>query len=509
MKNNLHLKSISLQVILALLFLSFHKGQAQSTARFKKEVHQFITQVTQHFKEIPGISLVVVKGDRPIFIKSYGYADIEHKVKAQNHTAYYIASATKAFTGMAAAILDHQGKINLETSLADGMTDIRFKPEVQADQIKLRDLLCHTSGLKNSYFGFRAAYSGNINRQEMDWVLANKTQRKNQLGKFEYTNLGYNIYTHMTDKKLGISWQDLLANLLFKPLKMKHTTAYMSLAKKAGWNYAKPYFGTGSKQPEVLYLMKKDNTMQSAGGLISSAEDMANWLIFNINQGRFKGKQIVPKIVVQKAHKSWATYHSKGSLFTNTGYGLGWAKGIFKDHSIHYHGGGFAGFRTHMSFMPDQKLGVTIFTNESSVGPSVITSIARFIYDWWLEKGVSAKSMNLRIANLRTKADKIQVKVQADLKQRAKRSMKLTAPLRNYVGTYYNRSMGNVIVTVKQGTLEITHGNMHALVEPYIKENTVRVELFPKRGWVVSFKASPEQKIIELNLDGDIFKRVK
>jgi CubicO group peptidase (beta-lactamase class C family) len=484
-------------------------AQAQDAQQFAKKTDEFLTKITQMVKELPSISVVVVKDDRPVFMKSYGYADFANQVKAQTNTPYYIASSTKSFMGMAAAMLDHQGKVSLNASLAESMPYIKFDASVKADEVKLRDLLTHTSGIKNGYFSFRAAYSGNIDRKEMDWVLENKSGRRDEIGKYRYTNLGYNIYTHMTDKKLGTPWQDLLNEMLFKPLGMKRTTAYMSLAEKKGWKYAKPYFMLGKNSPEELYLMKKDNTMQSAGGLITTVEDMANWLIFNINEGKFKGKQLVPAEVVRMAHSPLSKHKSKRKPYGSVGYGLGWENGIYQGKRVVQHDGGFAGFRTHVAFMPDTKVGITVLVNDGWVGGGVAHELSRFVFDWWMNGGKSTRDLDAYIKATTKKVKKYRKFIADDKAKRAKRAWTLTEPLASYTGTYYSKSLGKVYVKLKNGKLEVSHGNMHAVAEPYPKENAIRLEMVPKRGWGIRFTIEKGEKASALNMDGDVFQRVR
>ncbi|WP_299461050.1 serine hydrolase [uncultured Microscilla sp.] len=502
-------KTCSVGSLLLALFFAACTSQAQNAEQFAKETDEFLTKLTNTVKELPSISVVVVKGDRPVFMKSYGYADIANKVKAQNNTPYYIASSTKSFMGMAAAILDHQGKVKLNATLAESMPYIKFDTSVKADQVKLRDLLTHTSGIKNAYFGFRAAYSGNIDRKEMDWVLENKSGRRDEIGKYRYTNLGYNIYTHMTDKKLGMPWQDVLDNLLFKPLGMKRTTAYMSLAKKKGWKYAKPYFTLGNNGYEELYLMKKDNTMQSAGGVITTVEDMANWLIFNINEGKFKGKQLVPAKVVRMAHSPLVKRKSDRRPYGSQGYGLGWENATYQGKRVLQHDGGFAGFRTHVAFMPDTKVGITVLVNDGWIGGHVAHELSRFAFDWWMNEGKSSRNLEAYIKTATKKVKKYRKLIAKDKAKRAKRAWTLTEPLASYVGTYYNKSLGKVCVKLKNGKLEVSHGNMHAVAEPYPKENAIRLEMVPKRGWGLKFIVEQGKKASALSMDGDVFKRIQ
>src|SRR5947207_13795455 len=97
------------------------------------------------FPDLPGIAIVVIKDDKPIFIRAYGMADKEAGIKADTDTLYYIASSTKSFTALTAAMLDKEGTIKFSDPVTKYTPDIRFKNDIP-DKITIRDLLTHTSG---------------------------------------------------------------------------------------------------------------------------------------------------------------------------------------------------------------------------------------------------------------------------------------------------------------------------------------------------------------------------
>src|SRR5437867_9776211 len=95
------------------------------------------------FPDLPGIAIVVIKDDRPIFLRAYGMADMEAGLKADTDTLFYIASSTKSFTALAAAMLDQEGKIKFSDALTKYTPGIRFKSDIP-DKTTIRDLLTHT-----------------------------------------------------------------------------------------------------------------------------------------------------------------------------------------------------------------------------------------------------------------------------------------------------------------------------------------------------------------------------
>src|SRR6266511_5450370 len=113
------------------------------------------------FPDLPGIAIVVIKDDRPIFVRAYGMADNEAGIKADTDTLYYIASSTKSFTALTAAMLDKEGKIKLSDPVTKYTPGIHFKNDIP-DKITIRDLLTHTSGLRNVPLMNRLAFTGQI-----------------------------------------------------------------------------------------------------------------------------------------------------------------------------------------------------------------------------------------------------------------------------------------------------------------------------------------------------------
>mgnify|MGYP001125439744 CR=1 FL=1 len=144
------------------------------------------------------------------------------------------------------------------------------------------------------------------------------------------------------------------------------------------------------------------------------------------------------------------------------------------------------------------------------MGNNVKFEISKYVYDWWLSKGkVDKKKYLEKLSKLREKYDRIKAKVRVRETEFAQRKSTLTEPLSNYTGVYYNKAYGKLSIVEKDGKLEVSHGNLHALAIPHTKPNSLRAELTPKSGWIVTFKVRPGKKVKELDMDGDLFKRVR
>jgi CubicO group peptidase (beta-lactamase class C family) len=233
------------------------------------QVDAFIRLAMEKLPEIPSIAICIIKDDQPLFVRAYGMADREHAIPADENTLFYIASSTKSFTALAAALLDKEGHIKLEDPFTKYTGGWSFKYSMPG-KITVRDLLTHTSGLQNEPLTFRMAYSGQIDTKDIEYVFTKGTVPvDSNYGKYIYDNLGYNIYALLLQNTLQKKWQDLLQEKIFGPLKMNHTTAYVSKTLSQKWSIAYPYIFTPAGSTRS-WLEKTDNNIQSAGGIFYS-----------------------------------------------------------------------------------------------------------------------------------------------------------------------------------------------------------------------------------------------
>ena len=500
-------------ILLMVAFFTSIASYAQTTAFSKqqlaRQVDSFVNLTMQKIPAIPGMVISIVDENGSFFIKGYGWADKEAGVKADENTLYYIASCTKSFMGLAAAMLDHEKKILLDDSYKKYFTTVQFKNEI-GNNVTNRNLLTHTSGLENDPLVFRMAFSGEIEKKEIMNLLGERTIAKRQPGVFDYDNLGYNIYALALQEHLNLKWQELLQKKIFDPLGMKHTTAYISVAEKNRLKFAAPYFADGVNGMTKIYLTKKDNTMQSAGGLVSSAADLSKWLQAQINLGKINNKQVFPAEVVKAAQTGFATYEKQSLPFTSGGkYALGWNVSEYQNETMIYHFGGYPGFKAHTSFMPQKKIGLVILSNEAGIGAATGDILAAFIYDQVAGVAGAEERFLKMLPELETRYAKSLESVQRSFADRAKRTSQLTLPLDAYTGKYRNEWLGNIDVSIENNSLAVSFGNLHAVSTPFTEKESIRVELIPGSGKVVFFKPDDLSKVNSLTYEGNEYKRIK
>jgi CubicO group peptidase (beta-lactamase class C family) len=473
-----------------------------------------VRQTLAMFPDLPGIAIVVIKDDRPIFVRAYGMADKEAGIKADTDTLYYIASSTKSFTALAATMLDKEGKIKLSDPVTKYTPGIRFKSEIP-DKITIQNLLTHTSGLRNGALINRLAFTGQIDQRDLDRVFAEGTTFNDaNFGKYAYTNLGYNIYGLALHYQLNKKWQDLLQERIFTPADLQHTTAYVSKARARKYKIAAPYVidsdAANAGKMVRSQLEKTDDNMQSSGGIFMSISDLGRWLNLNMNGGKLGGKQILPADLLRTAHTGYTISTRNEPPFSGDGeYGLGWQIGKYRNEKVIYHHGGYPGYRSHVSFMPDKKVAVGVLVNNDAIGGRLADMLAAYAYDWWMRTENFDADYVRELQETVKAYESRKQGMAAEAAARSKREWLLTKPFADYAGKYTNDLMGTIEITAREKALAVSMGYVNTVATPYTQPDTIRVVMLPGgNGEVMAFIKDADGKFGSFNLSGVIFKRV-
>ncbi|UTW59535.1 serine hydrolase [Kordiimonas sp. SCSIO 12603] len=500
---------MSISCFASILFFTNEDTRVQkaktvvSLETITSELDDVINTAMEDLKFVPGFAIAVYTPDGT-YKRGFGVTDVETNAAVSADTAFYIGSTTKAFTALTMNILHHRGDLNLDTTIEEYAPEIRFAETLASDRITLRNLLTHTHGLLNEPLTFRSAFSGQ-HTPDINWkLLETKTIRNAEkpIGKFQYSNIGYNILTTLTNRKLKTPWQDLLQQNIFAPAGMTRTTARMSNAIAHGWSIAAPHEagawpkdGGFVQSVKHLTIEKTDKNMQSAGGVIMSANDAARWLEILVEDGKLEGKQILPANIIEETRKRHVKRGDRYAGYTRDHYGLGWNIGQYRENSIVSHGGDFPGYSAQISYMPELKIGITSFANESTIGRELPIIINNYIYDRLMGRENARKDAEQKIRKV-VKQGKLWLESTKNLKvNRSKRQWTLSKPFEDYVGTYENETWGMFEIFLKDGKLAYRIGNVWNIAEPFPELNTMRIEPKPGDGTVAVFTLDANKNI--------------
>jgi CubicO group peptidase (beta-lactamase class C family) len=289
---------------------------------------------------------------------------------------------------------------------------------------------------------------------------------------------------------------------------MTSTTAYVSRIDRD--RLAMPYSTEPSRQERLPYG-KEDSNMQSAGGLVTTAEDLTHWMIANLNGGRWNGRQALPAEAVSLAQTPTADLDASYQGFERKHYSLGLYHGTYDGEGFMHHFGGFSGFHSHISYMLDRKIGVAVLVNNDGTGSYLAVTTAKGIYQILLDRPGLEQTLDTLLAGRRANVAEDMEGIRQDRARRAERPQDLPHPLEAYAGTYRNEDFGTMVWTVRSGKLHATWGVAESDVEVYDGgKNQVREELLGGGG-VIQFEfdgSDRAQRLIKVG-PNEVFERVE
>ncbi len=261
---------------------------------------------------IPGASLAIVKGDQVEYLQGYGVSSPDGTAMTAQ-TPVVIGSVSKSFTALAIMQLVEQGKINLEDPVQSVIPWFQLADKEASKKITIQHLLNQTSGL-STFDGQVAISQGDSTVKEHIESLAN-TELTFPVGEqYQYSNLNYSILGAVIEEVTHKSYTAYINEYIFKPLAMNNSYAdpIDDLNNTIAVGYQTVF---GFKMPTEQ--LNHQGTVAS-GYIISSVEDMANYMIAQLNQGQFKGKSILSANAMDTMH------HPSALVGNDTYYAMGW-----------------------------------------------------------------------------------------------------------------------------------------------------------------------------------------
>ncbi|MDZ4713862.1 MAG: serine hydrolase [Cytophagales bacterium] len=439
-----------LSLLIAGLFFSMNlPGQAPS---YKKELQKVDTYVQQLMKEwrVAGCAVAIVHKDKIIFSKGYGLRDVDKKLPVTPKTTFGIASNTKLFTSMAAAILHEEKKLDLDKPVRTYMPELKFSTAELDEKLTLRDMLSHRSGVPR-WDGVWAG-SGFTQLEITDRLRYMKPTLGFREG-YLYNNNMYTAAGVVVGKVAGTSWEDVVRTRLFVPLKMTQSFFSFEEAQK-GSELAIDYYN--GRLDSLLKPFGPDvhcDCWAPAAAIVSNVEDLSSWVSAQIMGGKFRGTQVMPAKAIRETMKP-NNIASKEMPYDEVFfglYGLGRITTDYKGHVAILHGGVISGYRSTIAMLPKDSIGVIVLTNTADGSP-MATAAVNGIYDRLLHLDESPW----------TKKVSVEVKKGNDRTWRSIDSLRAlrvpdtrpSHPLASFVGTFEHKAYGKIEISLPGDRLQ-------------------------------------------------------
>jgi len=294
-------------------------------------------------QQIPGISLAILRNGKIVLLRSYGLANIEHRVPVKPETVFQSGSIGKQFTAAAVMILVQDGKLSLDDHLA------KFFPDVPASwsNITVRHLLNHTSGLGDypPEIELQRTYT-----EEQMFAAFKRAPLQFAPGTgWDYSNAGYATLGFLIRKVTGKFYGDFLEERIFRPLGM--TTARVISEADIIPNRAAGYRLVDGRLKNPEWVSPTTNSTAD-GSLYLTVLDLAKW-----DAALFTDSLLQPT----SRELIWTqTRLENGRLKP---YGFGWHTNVIHHHRLVFHGGAWQGFKSSIVRVLDDRTTIIFLAN--------------------------------------------------------------------------------------------------------------------------------------------------
>jgi CubicO group peptidase (beta-lactamase class C family) len=291
--------------------------------------HDAVKEFYEHDLVARGFNgaILVAKKGRIIFEDYHGYSDLSKKINLTAHSAFHLASVSKTFTAMAVLKLVEQHKLSLDDDVK------KFFPQFPYDDVKVKLLLNHRSGLPNYlYFMEQLGWDRSThccNQDVLNYLINYKPPVQSLPDRhFTYCNTNYALLGLIIEKASGKSYADFLRETFFAPLHMNDTYVF----SMADSGTAMPSYDWRGRQEAFTYL----DTGFGDKNIYSTPEDMLKW-----DQALYTNEIFTEETL----EAAYTPYSNEKPGIRN--YGYGWRMNVYPDgKKIIYHNGWWHGNNT-------------------------------------------------------------------------------------------------------------------------------------------------------------------
>jgi CubicO group peptidase (beta-lactamase class C family) len=415
------------------------------------QIEKVVEEVQERF-QIPSVAMGVIDQGNGKYLKGFGNLSINDNHLVDENTIFALASISKSTASASLSILVDEGTIEWSDSVKKYLPDFAFYDPFTNDNIKVRDLLIHNSGLP-SVSGGTIWYDSKLSRKEVMHRLRYLKPVTSFRTSYAYQNVCYLVVGEIIEAVTGETWDDFIATRIFAPLGMKRTTTKLADLEKLQ-NFAKPHTWMNGQIVEIPY--RNHENVGAGAAINSSARDWLQYVELFLNNGSFNGEQIISS---QRIKEMWApqTIIPDDSLPSDldtslfNAYGMGWFLREYNGQKVVNHSGGVDGMRSQMCILPNAGVGFIIFTN--------------------LEPGYGMKAIYYAMLDILTKKNRFdwvshfestqqqffdnQKQVWVERQEKKNKKTNPSYPLTYYCGMYFDPKVGNVSVHLQHDYLRL------------------------------------------------------
>ena len=427
--------------ILLLLSLALARGAAAFNPDTDlQQLDNWYRQVL-HEWQLPGMAIGIVKDGELIFSRGYGVLEVGKTATPDANTNFAIASNSKAFTSALIAMLVQDGILDWNDKVKDYLPYFEVYDPWVSNQVTVRDLLCHRVGL-GTFSGDVIWYLSELTAEEIIRRIRYLPPAFGFRAGYGYSNLMYVTAGELIRQVTGKTWEENIRERILEPLGMERSIVRIQDLEPTG-NYASPHARIDGENVPIEWVDWEQ--VAATGGLISSVNDMAKWMIFNMNHGIIGDDTLLTRHsrnLLWTPHNSYVVDHTRPNDFNRhfNGYGLGWGLSNYHGHLSVGHTGGYDGMISEVRMLPGEGLGVVVLTNGVM---SPIGAVTNYTLETLL--GLEPRDWSAEMLPRALRRQQEDPRITA-IKNARVQGTQPTLPASAYAGTYHSAIYGNIYV---------------------------------------------------------------
>ena len=342
----------ALIIFLCMILLPFKTYALTDDTNIK--IEKFIKE-NMDKGNIPGLFVTVVKDDKTVYEKGFGYSDVEKKERVTSKSLFEIGSNSKAFTALGILKLQKEGLIELNDEVTDYIPWLKVKYKGREVPVTIEQLLHHTSGIPFKTIDNIPVSNDDNAIDETVRTLIGIELDSEPGEKFQYATINYDVLGLIIEKATGSSYEEYIEENILKPMGLNNTYLYRD--EDVSENMAKGYKIEFLKP--ALYDAPTYRGNKPAGYIMSNGEDMGKWL--KIQMGTYNSSRFDRELIEESHNPN----RKVPPLEDGSSYACGWYV-YQKGGGEISHGGNNPNYSSFILLRPEDKTGIAVLGNTNS-----------------------------------------------------------------------------------------------------------------------------------------------
>lgn len=308
---------------------------------------------------IAGMAVAITNKKCVVYQKGFGVDSIERPhIPAEADSLYRIASITKVVTGITIMRLVEKGVLNLDVLVKDYVPWLKLARNEALEQMTLRHLLSHTSGLPKEYTPDGPKEESMLEKSLKEELPVAEMKTLPNEGAYLYSNLGIRLASYIAERKTGQIFSTLAQEYVLNPLDMNKTTFDLRVA--ATYPLSLPHEDAPDGSLKVFHHIKENAARLAAGGLYSNTTDLCKLVRFLLNNGVADSGE---RFLTQDSINQMFTRHALDRNGRDEQYGLTMLIKKYRNSYLYGHRGSAPPYALSMFVHPESRFGVVTLMN--------------------------------------------------------------------------------------------------------------------------------------------------